>query len=353
MNTNNHFEIPEAIREQKHVLRFNKNGEFRILVLSDIHGYPPAPCEQTVTAINAMVEHEKPDLVLFCGDNIKGCESEEQLRNAIAVMVGYLEEHRIPWAHVYGNHDDERYKEGDRRRQTLPRREQTEVYASFPYCMSKQGPAHIKGSSNYVLPVYSSDESRSDAVFNVWGMDSGAYIDDEGIAGKQSVLSYTMYRGRANGDDAYMPFTQIQWYFNTSLEIEAYAGHKVPGMMFFHIPLQEFYEVSLNPEDTGMTGKKREIVCAGPVNSGLFAAMVERGDIKAVCCGHDHINDYAGTFCGITLAYVSNVGYETYHDESMMGGRTLVIREAEPDKIETYMTYLRDLGICFEGGQEK
>ena len=30
--------IPEAIREQKHILRFGKNGEFRILVLSDIHG---------------------------------------------------------------------------------------------------------------------------------------------------------------------------------------------------------------------------------------------------------------------------------------------------------------------------
>lgn len=344
--------MPEAIRDQKHVLRFGKDGKFRILVLSDIHGYPPGPCANTLAAIKAMVDHEKPDLVLFGGDNIKACESEEQLKEAAGVMVAYLEENRIPWAHVYGNHDDERYMSEGRRLQTLPRRQQTEVYTTFPYCLSKQGPAHIKGSSNYVIPIYSSDESRSDPVFNVWGMDSGAYIDDEGLIGKQYVLGNTMYKGRENGDDPYFTFTQIQWYFNTSLEIEQYAGHKVPGMMVFHIPLQEFYEVYLNAEKLGMTGKKREIVCAGAVNSGMFAAMLERGDIKAVCCGHDHINDYAANFCGITLAYVSNVGYETYHDESMMGGRTLVISEDKPDQVETYMTYIRDLGICFEGDKK-
>ena len=36
----------------------------------------------------------------------------------------------------------------------------------------------------------------------------------------------------------------------------------------------------------------------------------------------------------------------------MMGGRTLVIREDKPDEVETYMTYIRDLGICFEGDKK-
>ena len=99
--------MPEAIREQKHILRFNKNGEFRILALSDTHACFPGPCEQTLTALRAIVDHEKPDLVLFCGDDMERSESTEELKQALGVMVAYLEENRIPWAHVHGNHDDE------------------------------------------------------------------------------------------------------------------------------------------------------------------------------------------------------------------------------------------------------
>ena len=99
--------MPEAIREQKHILRFNKNGEFRILALSDTHACFPGPCEQTLIALRAIVDHEKPDLVLFCGDDMERSESTEELKQALGVMVAYLEENRIPWAHVHGNHDDE------------------------------------------------------------------------------------------------------------------------------------------------------------------------------------------------------------------------------------------------------
>lgn len=339
MNTDSCISAPEAIREQKYTLRFRENGEFRILVLSDVHGYPPAPCEQTLAVVNALIAREQPDLVLLCGDNIKGCESEEQLRGCLTALTAYPEAHHIPWAHVFGNHDDECYKKDDRRLKTLHRSVQQKIYESFPYCVSKAGPEEIPGSGNYVLPIYSSDESRADPVFAVWGLDSHADVFDTPVPGRQAILKNTMYRGQPGAPSAYIPFTQIRWYFNTSEEIERYAGHKVPGMMYFHIPLQEFYEVTLNPEETGMVGEKRECVCAGPLNSGLFTAMIERGDIKAVCCGHDHVNDYAATFCGICLAYASNVGYETYHDESMMGGRVFVIRETAPDKIETYMSY--------------
>ncbi len=331
--------VPESLLGQKHTLRFRKNGEFRAIVFTDVQAYPPAPDERTVRDMNAVIDREDPDLVLFCGDNSEECETEEQLHDYLAVLVAHLEEKQIPWAHVYGNHDTERIG------QDLTRPEQQRVYEAFPYCVSKAGPEEIKGTGNYVLPVYSSDESRTDPVFTVWGFDSGAYVDDPGLAGYPARLGYTMFRGQPQSNYAYIPFTQIRWYFNTSEEIEAYVGHRVPGMAYFHTPLQEFYEVSLNPEETGMTGEKREEVCAGPLNSGLFAAMIERGDIKAVCCGHDHCNDYAGTFCGICLAYAANIGYDTYHHEDMMGGRVFVVRESEPDKIETYMSYVKNLGL--------
>ena len=340
--TDKDTKIPESIREQKHILRFGENGEFRVLVLSDTHGFPPVPCAETIAAVNLLIEREKPDLLLFCGDNILGCETEEQLRGCIGALAAYPEEHHIPWAHVFGNHDDECSKKGGRRLQTLHRSVQQKIYESYPYCVSKAGPENIPGSGNYVLPVYAADKSRTDPVFAVWGLDSHADVYDSPLSGQAAILKNTMYQGESGATGAYIPFAQIRWYFSTSEELEAFAGHRVPGLMAFHIPREEFYEVALNPEETSMTGEKRESVCASPFNSGLFAAMMERGDIKAVCCGHDHVNDYAGTFCGICLAYVSHVGYETYHNESMMGGRVFVIREDAPEKIETYMSYAKE-----------
>ena len=323
--------LPEALQNQKHTLRFDENGEFRVLVFGDVQATPPAPSDRTLSAMETVLRRENPDLVLFAGDNAISCSTQTVLRNYLTAMTSYLEENRIPWAHVYGNHDDEN---------ALSREKQQIVYEEFDYCVSQAGPEDIKGVGNYVLPVYSSDESRTDPVFSVWGMDSGSYITDKGLPGKQAVLNNTMYVGLKGSSYAYMPFTQIRWYFNTSEEIEAFAGHKVPGMMFFHIPLQEFYEIWLNKEQTGTEGTREDPICAGPLNSGMFTAMVERGDIKAVVCGHDHINDYAGEFCGIQLCYASNIGYDTYHNESLMGGRVFVIREDNPSKVETYMSYV-------------
>ena len=328
--------LPEALQNQKHTLRFDENGEFRVLVFGDVQATPPAPSERTLAGIETVTAREDPDLVLFAGDNAIACTTQTVLRNYLTAMTGYLEENEIPWAHVYGNHDDEN---------ALSREKQQVVYEEFPYCMSQAGPEDIKGVGNYVIPVYSSEESRTDPVFAVWGMDSGGYITDRGLPGKQAVLNTTMYTGLKGSSYAYMPFTQIRWYYNTSEEIEAYAGHQVPGMMFFHIPLQEFYEIWLNKEQTGTEGTKQDPVCAGPLNSGMFTAMVERDDIKAVVCGHDHINDYAGEFCGIKLCYASNIGYDTYHDDAMMGGRVFVIHEDNPDEIETYMSYVSGVNL--------
>ncbi len=324
--------VPEALQEQKHTLRFDENGEMRILMISDVQASAPAPSQRSLDAIELIVEREQPDLVLFGGDNSLGCGSEKVLQKYVEKMTEAMESRQIPWAHVYGNHDDE----GG----ALTRAQQQKVYESFEYCVSQTGPEDIKGVGNYVLPVYSSDESRTDPVFAVWGLDSGSYVTDKGLAGSEAVLGHTMFRGHAGSTYAYMPFSQIQWYYNTSEEIEEYAGHKVPGMMYFHIPLQEFYEVVLNPEQTDMTGVQRDPICAGPLNSGLFTAILERGDIKAISCGHDHVNDYSAEFCGVKLCYASTLGYDTYHDEDIMGARMFIIREENPYEIETYMSYV-------------
>lgn len=50
------------------------------------------------------------------------------------------------------------------------------------------------------------------------------------------------------------------------------------------------------------------------LNTGLFAAAVEKGNMKAMFCGHDHLNDYYGRLNNIILGYgrCTGTGSTTY-----------------------------------------
>ncbi len=330
--------IPEALTGHKIDLRFDENGEFRILVLSDVQADPPYPTEYTLNAIARVVEREKPDLVLFGGDNSTGVYTEEELRIYVEAVTRYLEENQIPWAHVYGNHD----QDGG-----LSKEVQQEIYQSFEHCVAQAGPAEIHGVGNYVLPVYSSDTTKTDPIFAVWGMDSGRYVQDEGYIGLEDLPGYLMFRGNPTSTYAYMPFSQVEWYYDTSVAIEEYAGHKVPGLMLMHIPPQEFYEVSMNryEEEVHFTGAGGG-VSAAPLNSGIFSAMIERGDVKAVVCGHDHSNYFTGDYGGIKLCYSSCISYDTFCNPDVNGGRVFVIHEDDPARFDTYMAYVYGVNLA-------
>ena len=76
-----------------------------------------------------------------------------------------------------------------------------------------------------------------------------------------------------------------------------------------------------------MVGTKREDICCSELNSGLFMACLQRGDVKGIFCGHEHLNDFKGEYCGITLAYDSCIGYDMYAHDDLRGGRVIELHE--------------------------
>ena len=338
-------EEPEKVSgpwtESRHLLRFDENGEFRILVFSDIHGPGPKISTLAKTNIAKLVEREDPDLVLFDGDNTWGLTSPAALESCVGDMVEILEEKRIPWAHVYGNHD----AEGN----NVPKEKQQQIYESFEMCVSQSGDPSLPGVGNYVLPVYASDGGK--IRFNVWALDSGMYLSEWERASLEPAGG--IFQGYADSVYDYIKPAQIAWYRETSMAMEAYAGEKIPGLMAFHIPLQETYAAWVNRAALEHTGEKREPVCASEVNSGLFSVLLERGDIKAVVNGHDHVNDYMVNYGGIRLCYCSTVSETGYCDMDMLGARVFVIREEDPADLTTYISYvdegrMQDPGISPE-----
>ena len=322
------------ILANKTQLRFDENGEFKIMILADTHipsgGMPP----QVLKSVKKLVEREQPDFVIFTGDNVvdSDLQTEKQFRIALKTITEYLEQQDIYWMHVFGNHDGE---------MKLPMEEQQRIYESYEHCLSKAGDENITGIGNYVIPLYG---SKDDTVkFAIWGLDSGAYPSEEE---KQELFpaGVTSFKGFDSTMYDFIHYDQIEWYRDVSKLLQTCNdGEVVPGMMAFHIPLQETYTAWENREGLEWTGVKRDPVCSGAYNTGLFEVIRNRGDIKAIINGHDHINDFMVNYCGVKLCYASTVTTTTYYDEDMRGTRFFVINEENPADILTYMVYLSEL----------
>ena len=86
----------------------------------------------------------------------------------------------------------------------------------------------------------------------------------------------------------------------------------------------------------------RETVGKSPVNSGMLNALLDRGDVKTVVAGHDHINDCTGTFMGIKLTYDAGLSYDCYCHDDLRGGRVFDLSADDPAKVTTWMARARD-----------
>ncbi len=336
-------------------LSFNSDGKFRILMISDFHagsrrkgfedGNPYSP--KIKEAIEALLKETSPDFVMVGGDQCIG-KSEEYLYNSFTDIMSPVLERNIPWAHVYGNHD---------RESALTTAEQQTVYEKIPLCMSKRGPEDIFGVCNYVIPVYSSDGEK--IRYNLFALDSNREISDYteqfGIDEKDNNIVLPFAFG-TRGIQAMPFFQQVMWYYNTSRDMERENGEKIPALMFMHNPIIEYNLIFRNPEECDMYGEKRESVGCSELNSGLFMACLERGDVKGIFCGHEHMNAYHGKYCGIILGYDSCVGYDMSAHDDVRGGRVIDIYE--DGRLETrhikLMAIMGDKALrrpdFFEGG---
>jgi len=300
----------------KPVLRFRPDGSFRVLMISDFHGKPDYNPMLT-RAIETMVDYAKPDFVMLGGDQLCGI-TPEILKSYLSDVTEPMNRRGIPWAHVFGNHDGE---------EPMSKAEQEPVYEAFPLCLSSAGPADISGVGNYCLPVYARDGEH--VAYHLYALDSHTNVHD--FTRRFDLPDDTVFvlpNHFSDGHDQATPmFDQVMWYYNHSKNAEKEAGRKIPALLFLHVPLVEFCLMYRNPENVGFVGHKREDVACSELNSGLFFACLERGDVKGIFAGHEHLCDFQGQYCGVTLAYDCCLGYDMSTHDDMRGGRIIDITQ--------------------------
>ena len=328
---------PAYWADLKKPLRFRADGSFRILMVSDVHGGVGYNRKKTVAAMNALVETQDPDLVLFGGDTagpgVIHIETPEQLRDLLTDLSGPMESRGIPWCHVFGNHDDN---------YGVSNEAAEEIYESFPCCVSRAGDPELSGVGNYALPVF--DPHGTAPLLNVFGLDShsgmGEFFEQTGMDPRTPV--FHPFVGDHGSEDT-VHTDQVLWYYQLSKAFEREYGRKIPAVMFMHIPLPEFDLITRYRRDADFTGHQGEDVCFSPLNSGLFRACVERGDVKGIFCGHDHWNDFSGTYMGVTLACDASMSYHACQDNDLRGGRVIDFRAEDPASLTTRTVKIRDI----------
>jgi len=316
-------------------LRFRSDGTFKIVQFTDTQDDQDID-PRTVHLMEEVLDDQHPDLVVFTGDNIRsGPETPEDVWKAIDNIAAPVDTRAIPWLIAFGNHDEEHQDVTGVDEEAMLAR-----YMSYAHNVNRPGPTGVSGTGNMHVLILGSQ--ADDPVFNVWALDAGRYTPDS-IA------------GQAVADDglssyAWISHSQIAWYCATSEALERQHGRKIPSMMFFHIPLPEFDLMWQHREHHSVVGERNEGVAAGAFNSGLFVALLERGDVRGVFVGHDHVNDYVGDYFGVRLGFSANTGFGTYgldgaERDRLRGARVFVLHEDDPSRFETYMVYARDYGI--------
>ncbi len=293
-------------------LKFKADNTFKVVQFTDIQDGPKLD-PRTLKLINNVLDYEKPDLVVITGDSLDDrCKSVQSVKKAIDNIAQPMETRQIPWAVVFGNHDEE---QGN-----MTEAEMLKVYMSYPHNLSRFGPENVYGTGNYNLLIAGSKDKKP--AFNIYMLDSGRYA-------KGGVGVYD-----------WIKTSQIEWYRDTALSLKKQYGRTIPALMFFHIPLPEFRQMW---ESGKAKGARNEEEGAPMVNSGLFTSVVEMGDVKGIFVGHDHTNDYVGEMYGIRLGFSRNTGFGTYgKDGFSRGARVFLIKESDPEHFETWMRLATD-----------
>lgn len=339
-------------------VKMNKNGKLVIMQVSDPQDMKYVR-KAMVKMLDKAYDKVKPDLVLFTGDNILGnhlldarigsrqiAEGKQATLEIMKASINHicapLEKRNIPFAMIYGNHDD---------RNLVTKDEQADIYRSYSCCLPMNNSDNGLDCDTYNIPVLSSDGSKT--VFNLWMLDS-AWHDKETDRCYEEVKKET-----------------VEWYKKTSAELkEENGGENIDSLMFLHIPLPETENLvePCSPEDEGavkfmhhpLKGWRRlkpdmakGVICEGPCmlsnSNGLFDAVLECGDVRAIVTGHDHLNCFEGSYKGVDFIQTPCASFRCYGNRCR-GVRIFVIDENNP---ADYVTYTLDyFDICGNGVSE-
>lgn len=290
-------------------LQFNSNKQFKIVQFTDTHFYQGGErSPEVIENIRAVMEAEKPELVILTGDIVTGSRKNWPTLESWDILTQIFIDYQTPYAVAFGNHDDEAQ---------VSREELLEYLSRRPYCLiSDEGGDEVKGTGNYVLPIH---HTKGKVEKLIYCMDSRSYslAKDKGIDGY-----------------GWFDRSQISWFAATN-QLWLSQNPELQSLLFFHIPLPEYKQAFDQGEYRN--GVRMEEECSPIINTGMFSELVLQGNVLGTFVGHDHNNNYVAQLHQIALCYGYFSGGNSYMDLPLNGARIILLEEDQSN----FTTWLR------------
>ena len=307
-------------------LQKSKNKDFVVLNLTDFQLSPGEWSTEHKNGriidytLNTLYERVKPDLVTISGD-LAWCGDLE----ALECMAKSLDRFGVPYAAVWGNHDQDGGKE--------KLVDSAKVLSQHPLFLYEQGPEEL-GYGNYVIAI----EEEGKIIEGLIMMDSHDHARCYDSEGKE-IFAW----GNTPAWGKLFP-EQIEWY-KEQVEMLKSIGC-TDSTIIMHIPCfayKEAFKDAFKGENTGISiqdsykaeywnegyadsfGVLYENICSYPANDGVFDAILECGHTKNVLVGHDHKNCFSVKYKGVRLSFAVKTGAGCYWTPEMNGGSVFKI----------------------------
>jgi hypothetical protein len=282
-----------------------RDGDFRILQLTDLHINGPNPyVVEALSMVEDLITKINPDLVIVTGDcaggPINGIFGD--------ILVDFLDTFQIPYTMALGNHDGEGGHDDEA---------MAAIYARGQYSLFDRGPGSIHGFCNSAINLLN---SAGKAIYSLITIDTNRYRE---------------YPGGIDQDYIYPD--QIMWYEWFVSGISGQQGRLVKSALFYHMPLLEIFDLEsdFRKEDPdGAAFAFRENPCPGPNITGLLQKVKDLASTSHMFFGHDHNNLLNYRWQGVNWIYGLKTGTSSYHDPDRLGGTLITISQNSTLNVE-------------------
>ena len=237
--------------------------------------------------IREVVNRTQPDLIILTGDIIYGEFDDDG--SCLTEFVAFMDSFEIPWAPVFGNHDNESIMGVDW---------QCEQFENAEYCLFKQ--RELFGNGNYSVGI-----KQNGKIVRAFYM-----LDSNGCANYsiQSLACGHFKPSQGFGQD------QIDWYKTSIQELKAkYPDVKIS--FAFHIQTRVFFDAlqvkygfsgqPLDLDKNGVAGDFGRVpynFSAWDYNGFIWEDMKQLG-VDSVFVGHEHSINSSVVYEGIRLQF--------------------------------------------------
>lgn len=264
-------------------------------------------------SMDKLVAQTCPDLIIITGDITYG-EFDDKGSSLLA-FIDKMESYKIPWAPVWGNHDNECVLGVDW---------QCQQFENAEHCLFKKG--STDGCSNYILGVR---DGEGELLRLLYMTDTNGCANASPLSLSQGVIPKV----------GFTP-TQGAWMRSSYESICAEYKKCPPSFVCHHIETIDYINLlrekgyynpdNFSPVDIADKGEDcgsiHERMWAGenPIEMlSTFQAM----HVDGTFFGHSHVNDASVVGEGIRWSYGLKTGTYDYHEKEKLGGTLITLKE--------------------------